>query len=122
MIARRHVFHVAGYDPYNIAAQHRRFRREIEKFATTWNIAASASEVTQDADVIGCTATARGPDWTVETTFEPLAWDDIVRADLARPALPRLAAGAAVFADIIVSGTFRRYFAASHRYAFFFLV
>ena len=33
-----------------------------------------------------------------------------------------LHAGAAVFADFIRSGTFLRYFAASHRYAFFFLI
>jgi hypothetical protein len=122
MIARRHVFHVAGYDPYDIAGQHRRFRRELAKFATTWNVSAAASDLTEQADVTSWTVTTRGPNWTVETTFEPLDWHDIVRADLARPAWPRLAAGAAVFADIIVSGTFLRYFAASHRYAFFFLV
>jgi hypothetical protein len=122
MIARRHVFHVAGYDPYDLAAQHRRFRRELATFAATWNVGASASDLTQDADVVAWTATTRGPNWTVETTFEPLAWHDIVRADHARPALPRLAAGAAVFADIVLSGTFRRYVAASPRYAFFFLV
>jgi hypothetical protein len=122
MIARRHVFHVAGYDPYDIAAQHRRFRRELEKFATTWSISAAVSDVAQQADVTSWNLTTRGPDWTVETTFEPLEWDDVVRADLAKPAWPRLAAGAAVFADIVVSGTFFRYFAASHRYAFFFLV
>src|SRR5690348_7006348 len=122
MIARRHVFHVAGYDPHGTAAQHRRFRRELAKFATTWNVTAAASDAAQAADVVSWSATTGGPNWTVETTFEPLDWHDIVLADLAKPALPRLAAGAAVFADIIRSGTFRRYFAASHRYAFFFLV
>ncbi len=122
MIARRHVFHVAGYDPSDIAAQHRRFRRELGKFAATWHIAAAASDMTEQAGVTWWTATTRGPNWTIETTFEPLDWHDIVRGDLARPVWPRLAAGAAVFADIVVSGTFSRYFAASHRYAFFFLV
>jgi hypothetical protein len=122
MIARRHVFHVAGYDPYDIAGQHRRFRRELAKFATTWNVSAAASDMTEQADVTSWTVTARGPNWTAETTFEPLDWHDIVCADIARPAWPRLAAGAAVFADIIASGTFLRYFAASHRYALFFLV
>ena len=122
MIARRHVFHVAGYDPYDVAAQHRRFRRELAKFAATWNVAASTSDVVEQEGVASWTATARGPDWAVETIFEPLAWDDVVRADLAKPAWPRLASGAAVFADVVASGTFARYFAASHRYAFFFLV
>jgi hypothetical protein len=122
MIARRHVFHVAGYDPNDISAQHRRFRRELAKFAATWNVSGSTSEVARQDDVASWTATTRGPNWAVETTFEPLDWHDIVRADLARPALPRLAAGAAVFADFILSGTFFRYFAARYRYAYFFLV
>jgi hypothetical protein len=122
MIARRHVFHVAGYDPSDIAAQHRRFRREVVKFSATWNISSAASDVAQQAGIASWTVMTRGPNWAVETTFEPLDWHDIVRADLAKPTRPRLAAAAAVFADIIVSGTFLRYFAASHRYAFFFLV
>jgi hypothetical protein len=122
MIARRHVFHVAGYDPYDLEAQHRRFRRELATFATTWGVSASTSGMTQDGGVTAWTATARGPNWSVETTFEPLDWHDIVRADLAQPALPRLTAGAAAFVDFVASGTFRRYFAASHRYALFFLV
>ncbi len=121
MIARRHVFHVAGYDPYDIAAQHRRFRRELEKFAATWSVAASASDLAQPPGAASWTVTARGPNWAVETTFEPLAWHDIVRADLARPALPLLVAGAATYINFGTS-TFVRYMAASHKYAFFFLV
>jgi len=122
MIARRHVFHVAGYDPYDPAALHRRFRRELATFAATWSVSAAASDMTRQAGVTAWTVTTHGPNWAVETTFEPLDWHDIVRADLAKPAWPRLLGGAAVFADIITSGTFLRYFAASHRYAFFFLV
>ena len=119
MIARRHVFHVAGYDPYDVAGQHRRFRRELAKFAATWDVKASASEVTQGG---AWSVTTRGPNWTVETVYEPLDWHDIVLADLARPALGQLAAGAVTFVDFVASGTFFRYIAASHRYAFFFLV
>ena len=122
MIARRQVFHVAGYDPYDIAAQHRRFRRELAKFAATWNVIASTSDMVRQDGVTSWTVATRGPNWAVETIFEPLAWDDIVRADLAKPTWPRLAQGAAVFADFVASGTFARYFAASHRYAFFFMV
>ena len=122
MIARRHVFHVAGYDPYDVAGQHRRFRRELATFAATWNVTATASEITQRDGAAQWTATARGPNWAVETVYEPLDWHDIVLADLARPALPLLRAGAVTFVDFIVSGTFRRYVTASHRYAFFFLV
>jgi hypothetical protein len=122
MIARRHVFHVAGFDPYDIAAQHRRFRRELGTFAKTWNVSAAASDMAQQDGATAWTVTSHGPNWTVETTFQPLPWHDIVRDDLTKPAWPRFKAAAAAFVDIIASGTFLRYFAASHRYAFFFLV
>ena len=122
MIARRHVFHVAGYDPYDIAGQHRRFRRELATFAATWGLGATASEIVQDGAAASWSVTTRGPNWSTQTIFEPLDWHDLVRADLARAAIGRLAGGAVAFADFIASGTFLRYFAASHRYAFFFLV
>src|SRR5689334_11301614 len=102
MIARRHVFHVAGYDPYDIAGQHRRFRRELAKFAATWHVTAAASEIVQHDGVARWTATARGPNWAVETVYEPLDWHDIVLADLARPVLELLRAGAVTFVDFIV--------------------
>ena len=122
MIARRHVFHVAGYDPYDVAGQHRRFRRELAKFATTWGIAASASELRQDGPSASWSVTTRGPNWSVETTCEPLDWHDIVLADLARPAVPRFMHGGIAFADFVASGTFFRYFAKRFRYACFFLI
>jgi hypothetical protein len=123
MIARRHVFHVAGYDPYDVAGQYRRFERELAKFAALWGVAASASALRRhDGGAASWTVTTRGPNWTVETVYEPLDWHDIVVADLARPAIPRLMQGAVTFADFIGAGLLWRYLVASHRYAFFFLV
>jgi hypothetical protein len=122
MIARRHVFHVAGYDPYDIAGQHRRFRRELARFAATWNLRATASDLASDGAAPHWTAVAHGPNWSVDTTVEPLDWHDIVLADIAKPAIPRLMAAAPAFADFVCSGTFFRYFAASYRYALFFMM
>ncbi len=123
MIARRHVFHVAGYDPIDVPSQHRRFVRELATFASTWNVAASASELQRAADApAGCwTVTTRGPDWEVETTVEPLAWDDLILVDLARPDTHTLADAAITFADMVASGTMFRYFAAFWRFGLFFL-
>jgi len=120
MIARRHVFHVAGFDPYDIAGQHRRFCRELARFAATWNLHAAASELAADGDASHWTAATQGPNWSVDTTVEPFDWHDIVLADTAKPAIPRFVAAALTFADFVLSGTFFRYFAASYRYALFF--
>ena len=43
MIARRHVYHLAGYDPIDAEAQHRRFGRQLDIFRRTWNVTASLS-------------------------------------------------------------------------------
>ena len=122
MIARRHVIHVAGYDPVAPARHHRRFMRELATFARVWNVAADASDLVATGTGATWSVTTRAPNWKVETTYETFDWDDIVRADLATPMTRRLIAAAQTYADFIVSGTAGRYFSASHRYALFFLV
>lgn len=66
--------------------------------------------------------TATAPGWRVETEYILLDWSDIVRGAVARPALAKLAGGVVAFADLVVTGTARRYFAANWRYGMFFLV
>jgi hypothetical protein len=45
MVRRRHVYHVAGYDPIEVGAQYRRFTRQLEVFQRTWNVQAILSEL-----------------------------------------------------------------------------
>jgi hypothetical protein len=123
MVQKRYFFHAAGFDPFDIATQHRRFVREAARFATTWNVTAAVSPLRDPAGEDGhWTVTAAGPGWQVETRYEYLDWSDIVRAELGRPAGRRLWDGAVTFADFIASGTAWRYFAANWRYGMFFLV
>jgi hypothetical protein len=123
MVSKRHIFFLAGFDPFDIAAQHRRFRREADTFGKTWNAAATVSDViAKGAHESYWMVSAKGPNWSTQAIYEPLAWHDIVLADLARPMLPRLKAAAETFWDFWVSGTVKRYFQANWRYALFFLV
>ena len=81
MIARRHVFYLAGFDPIDAPAQHRRFRREAEKFDRLWNVTTEVSDI--DAGPGGAPRSwrvrARGPNWATDTVFELLDWQDLVR-------------------------------------------
>jgi hypothetical protein len=61
MVRRRHVYHVAGYDPIDAGAQYRRFRRQLDVFQGTWNVRATLSEAGQSNDQSRAW-------WTVETT------------------------------------------------------
>jgi hypothetical protein len=123
MVQKRTFFHASGFDPYDAAAQYRRFVREAARFATTWSVTAAVSALHENCAADGhWTVTTRAPGWQVRTSYEQLDWSDIVRAELARPAGRRPWDGAVTLADLIASGTARRYFAANWRYGMFFLV
>ncbi|HZD63940.1 MAG TPA: hypothetical protein VE200_14235 [Xanthobacteraceae bacterium] len=123
MVRRRHVYHVAGYDPMDAGAQYRRFARQLDVFRRTWNVDASVSALEQASDKCRAwwTVRARGPNWQVEAVHEALLWDDIVRADFRRPLALRLLKAAFAYCDLIVTGTMFRYIVANQRYAIFFL-
>jgi hypothetical protein len=122
MIRRRHVYHVAGYDPIDAGSQYRRFCNEFVTFARTWNVHGSLQDFKrspQDSsarwDVV-----ASASNWHVETKCEHLLWDDVVRADLARPMTSRIAKSILAFCDFVGSGTAFRYLRASWKYGLFF--
>jgi pimeloyl-ACP methyl ester carboxylesterase len=122
MIRRRQVYHVAGYDPID-AGWYRLFKRELGKFAQTWNVSSAVSDPTSqsDASVARWMVTTSGPNWQVETIYELLLWDDIVLADFARPTAKRLVQSLSAFLDIVMTGTAFRYLRANWQYALFFL-
>jgi pimeloyl-ACP methyl ester carboxylesterase len=124
MIARRHVFYLAGFDPIDASAQHRRFRREARKFDGVWDVSIAVSEMEVGPGGVPDRwfVNARGPNWTTNTTVELLDWQDLVRAEIARPVASHLFHGLVTFGDIWVSGTAWRYFRAFWPYGVFFLV
>ena len=122
MVRRRHVYHVAGYDPIG-AAWYRVFKRELVTFARTWNVSSTVSDPTPQAEAsnVRWNITTRAPNWQVETVYEPLLWDDIVLADFARPTAKRLVKSLSAFLDIVMTGAAFRYWKANWQYALFFL-
>ena len=123
MIARRHVYHLAGYDPIDAAALYRRFTRQLDIFRRTWNVNASLSPLDRPADKPSAswTVKADAADWQVEAVHEIWLWDDIVHRDAARPLPVRLYKAAVTYLDFIATGTMFRYVKANQRYAIFFL-
>ena len=123
MVRRRHVYHVAGYDPMDAGRLYCRFTRQLDVFRRTWSIEANVSALEQAGDRCRAwwTVRSRGPNWQVEAVHEALLWDDIVRADFKRPLALRLLKAAFAYCDLIVTGTMFRYIYANQRYAIFFL-
>jgi hypothetical protein len=121
MIRRRHVYHLAGYDPIDPANQHRRFVRQLAILKRTWNVDAVASPLERDQARAWWRVSARAANWQVEAVHELLPWDDIVRSDLAGSLSARLINAARAYIDFIATGTMFRYIMANQRYAGFFL-
>src|SRR5262249_43687315 len=123
MIRRRHVYHVAGYDPIDAGAQYRRFARQLDVFRRTWNVdtTLSALEQSNAQSRAWWSVSARGANWQVEAVHEALLWDDIVRGDFARPFPLRLFKAARAYLDFIVTGTQFRFLLTHPRSTGFFL-
>jgi hypothetical protein len=119
---RRHVFHIAGYDPVSAQQQHRRFGRQLAIFKQTWDIQAAASELGQTNSNPSWSATAAGPNWEAEAVVELLAWDDLVIKDAAGSRIVRLLRALVAYANLLRTGTLFRYAAANQRYFLFAIV
>jgi hypothetical protein len=122
MIARRHVFHIGGYDPISPETQLARFRKSLEAFQTTWGVTASAPGAPDVGEVSASwPARASGPNWTTDVTYEMLRWDDLILQDHSRGMLSRLGAAFVTLGNWLVTGTLFRFFYSSWKYAGFFL-
>jgi hypothetical protein len=122
MIRRRHVFHIGGYDPIVPETQLARLRRSLSSFRKTWSVSAQAPGPV-DANLVSASwpVQASGPNWTTETRYEMLRWDDLILADHSRNPVSRLAASMMTLIDWIVTGTLFRFIKSSWKYAGFFL-
>src|SRR5689334_25403997 len=107
MVRRRHIYHLAGYDPVDCGAQFRRFARQLEIFQRTWAVEAPLSQLQRSNDSTRAwwSVKANGANWQVEAVHEVLLWDDIVQADFARRTAVRLCKAAMAYIDFIVTGT-----------------
>lgn len=120
-VARRLVFHVAGYDPMSVETAHRRFTRELARFRSTWGLAAEAGRTTVHEDVATWPVSAAGRDWSAETEVRWLRWEDVM-ARLEHMSMPtRLGRGLVAFADFVRGGALWGYARHNWRYALFFL-
>ncbi len=120
---RRHFFFVAGFDPMSAEGHHKVFTRELARFAKVWSVETGCDPVPEATPTGAAWNThASGPGWTTRTRFELLAWDEFVRADMARSRWSHILGTTRALADMIASGTVVRYFRLSHRYGIFFVL
>lgn len=121
-ISKRLVFHVGGYDPITpYAGAQRRFAREIARFQLIWSVKASIDGLHDSADQTKWSVTTTGPNWSVETDYHLVRWDDVIRTFSGRAIYRRIPLGIIAFLDFAVSGALRGYLRTNWHYAVFFL-
>lgn len=123
MIRRRLVFYIEGYDPQGVGGYSRLFRREYNRFLALWPLQGKLSEpMVEPGGRIGhWIIETVGPNWRVETRYEFLNWDDLIKRDMARSIGGRLLRVGATFAANLADGTLYRLFRASWRFGLFYV-
>jgi hypothetical protein len=117
MIRRRHVFYIEGYVPLSVDVYYDMFRRSWQRFIRVWGCRSKLSELILDSDAIAhWDIETSGPNWRVETRYELLRLQHIVRANMAQPLMRQVPRALAWAIDDLISGTTARVLRASWRF------
>ncbi len=109
MVHKRHVYFIGGFDPNGASRFYQQHKSELARYSQLSNVH-HALGPRQRIDQ-GChrwTVQTQHPTGTVHTTFDYLAWDDIVRSRWARTPWALVAQAVRSFKDFVCSGAARR--------------
>lgn len=120
-VRRRLVIYVQGYDPRGLAKYYRMFRQEFRKTLALYGLTGTVGKAADDPARFVTTwhADMHGPGWDVDTTYMFLRWEDIIRADFARPAWWKVPAMYLVMLHLIAHGVLWRILRAHWRFGLF---
>lgn len=119
---RRLVLFLPGHDPTDMDYHHGRFANQAGRFAKLWSLGVEVSDRLDDGQQ--CYARwdveSRGPNWSKDTDYRILRWEDIIVELDERPDPVRLWCGFGGLFDFLAGGAALRYFPANLRYGLFF--
>jgi hypothetical protein len=117
LIRRRHVFYVEGYDPQGAKGYYGLFRREWPRFLRLWPVKAELGELAVvSEDIAHWDIKAAGPNWEVETRYEFLRQEALIRSNLALPMVRQIGRALRWMLDYLASGALLRIFRVSWRF------
>lgn len=122
-VRKRHVIHVGGFDPIDAERLDHRVVGGVSKLASLWNISARASkpEFSADGRLTSWQVDTGGPNWSTETRYTVLRWDDLIAVYMGAPWWRQILRGFAAIFHFALNGTIFRYFSANARYGMFVL-
>src|SRR5262245_15970506 len=121
LVHRRHVIYVQGYDPRGLAEYHRMFRAEYQSFCKLYRLKGNIGQRAEASDRFSTAwpVVTEGNGWRVDTTYEFLRWEDIIRRDFARPAWWAILQGLRALIVATFDLTFPRIMRAHWRFGLF---
>jgi hypothetical protein len=122
-VRRRLVIYVQGYDPRGLAEYYRMFRREYRRSCELYGLTGTVGRAENDPerfvttwDTVTC-----GDGWQVETRYQFLRWEDIIRRDFARPVWWKIVHMYRAMARALINGVMLRFLRAHWRFGLFIL-
>jgi hypothetical protein len=123
VIRRRHIFYVEGYDARGAEGYHRLFARELKRFAKTWDVEASVSELALDSDDIArWTVATKAANWQTFTRYEFVRFEHVINAAARRPMAKQIPRTLHWMFDDLASGALWRTARAAWRFALHLMV
>ena len=111
------MLYVEGYDPQGAEGYHRLFADSLQRFLKNWPLQAKAGELVIDSDDFAhWTIEAAGPNWRVETRYEFLRQEQMIRANMAEPMWRQVPRALHWTVNYLLTGTLYRVYRASHQY------
>ena len=122
-VRRRLIVYVQGYDPRGLPEYYRMFRQEFRKTLALYGLTGTVGKPAHDPDryITNWNVETHGPGWDVATRYMFLRWEDIIRADFARPAWWKIAAMYGAMVHAIAAGVIWRLLKAHWRFGMFVL-
>lgn len=122
-VRRRLVVYVQGYDPRGLPEYYRMFRQEFRKTLSLYGLTGEVGKPQNDPEryITTWNVETHGPGWDVSTRYMFLRWEDIIRADFARPAWWKILSMYGAMAHAIAHGVIGRIYRAHWRFGLFIL-
>ncbi len=117
MIRRRHVIYVEGYDPQGAEGYYNLFTRSWKRFLNIWPLRAKVGPLQIDSeDFAHWDIEAAGPNWQVDTRYEFLRQEQMIRGNMAEPLWRQVPRAIGWALEYFLTGTIFRVFRASWHY------
>lgn len=122
-VRRRHVIYVQGYDPRGLPEYYRMFRREFRRTCELYGLTGHIGRIENDSErfTTHWDVVTGGDGWQVDTRYQFLRWDDIIRKDFDRPPWWKIAHMYRVMLLALFNGVVARIARAHWRFGLFIL-